>query len=242
MAEVNFRDNLWMIRDHVPGVPEPMLYRMYAQTVKDFLRRAEAWRYTSPNLLDWASTDAFPDLTVAGALPTVVAGDVEVIIPDMVKWSDGLEIPFKTREQLDEIDPDWEALTGVKGMYWTITAPGTFYIYPQASSNLTGVIRLRTILTINIASRVSLPEEIMLEHENAFKIGTLSALYAIPGKDWSNIQLALAWGDQFETLIRNARSKADADYGKPERKMAYGGIPFSRSSSVGRVQRKSDYC
>lgn len=241
MAEVNFRDRLWMIRDHLPGVPELTLYQHYAQTARDYLKRTRAWRYSSPNLLDWNSADAFPDLTVAGVLPTVVAGDIIVVEPDMVKWSDGQYIAFQTREQMDEVDVNWETTTGVKGRFWTITSPGNFFIHPQANANLTAVIRLRTILTINPMTRTSLPEEIMMEHENGFKAGVLAALYAMPGKDWTDLKLALAWGDQYEMLIKSARSRADADYGSPARTVQYGGIEFSDSPRTTRTRRRYDY-
>lgn len=237
MADIEYRDLFWQVRTELPGVPQPVLFYNYAEAVREFCRRSKAWQYDSPSALDLNASTDWPTITAGTHIPT----STYVIEPVRVKWSNGQFINFKTRDQLDRIDGDWEQATAAVPDYWTITSPGAFRIYPHLSANETSVLYMRFAIapTVSLASpRTSMPEEIVNEWQHVWAHGALSKIMKIPGKDWTNIALAGDYGNLFDEGIADAKSRAAADYGRPHRSMAYGGLPMSGS---GGVRESDDY-
>ncbi len=240
MAEVSYRDLMWQVRTELPGVPEPALFMNYAIAVREHLRRALAWQYNA-GLVTWTSTDDFPD--AASALPT----NTVIVQPVQVKWSNGVIIPFKTRQQLDELDGDWEQSTtaGLEPDFWTITSPGNFALIPDSSTTVTSAAELRlaivpTLPTTAADGRTGVPEELALEFSEDWAHGALSKLLKIPGKDWTNLQLAGNYGDLFDQDIKIAKARAGADFGRPRRQVRYGGLGIG--GAQGRLpNNKDDY-
>lgn len=239
MADIDYRDMFWQIRTEVPGVPEPTLFMQFASAVREHLRLSQGWQ-VNLGLLDWDAVDDFPDMSAA--IPT----NTSVVQPVRVKWENGDLIPFKTRQELDELDGDWEQETRDTGPpdYWTISAPGQFLMYPQNTANETSVVEVRVavqpVLPISTADgRTSIPQEIADEYQEHWVRGTLSKLLKIPGKDWTNIPLAGSYGQMFEQDIREAKARAGADFGRPRRRMQYGGLGIS-GSHIHRSRRVND--
>lgn len=239
MADVTYRDLLWAVRTEVPGVPEPILWMQYALAVREHLRKSLGWQYNA-GLTTWTSSDNFPSAT----LPT----NTVIVQPVQVKWSNGAIIPFKTRQELDELDGDWEQATTVGGQpdFWTITEPGKFLLYPDSSTTVSNAVELRLAIvpllpTTAADGRLGVPEELALEFSEDWAHGALAKLFKIPGKDWTNLQLAGAYGEIFEQDIKNAKSRAGADFGRPRRRVRYGGLGIGGSSQRARRNARNDY-
>ena len=116
MADVTYRDLMWQVRTEVPGAPEPVIWMNYALAVREHLRKSLGWQYNA-GLVTWTSTDNFPDGTSA------IPSNTVIVQPVQVKWNNGAIIPFKTRQELDELDGDWEqaSTAGLQPDFWTIT-------------------------------------------------------------------------------------------------------------------------
>jgi len=223
MADIDYRDLLWEIRAELPGAPEPLVFFHYAEAVREFFRQSKAWQYNSPSALDLNLSTAFPTISAGTEIPA----NTYVVEPTSIKWSDGQKILFKTRDQMDLIDADWEQATGTKSKYWTITAPGAWRLYPLLTANQTGILYMRFAIapTMTTASpRTSIPEELAYEWKQVWTHGALSRLMKIPGKDWSSVNLAAQYGNLFAQGIKEAKSRAAADYGRPDRSVQYGGL------------------
>ena len=104
MANVNIRDLLWQVRDNLPGVPSPVMFGNYIEAVREFLAKSKAWQYNISSALDLGASTAWPTITAGSQIP---AGTY-VVQPVSVKWNDGSILTFKTRDQLDAADGDWE--------------------------------------------------------------------------------------------------------------------------------------
>ena len=239
MADITYRDLFWQVRTEVPGIPEPTLFMQFAAAVREHLRKSHGWQ-VNLGLLDWDLADDFPDMTAAVPTNTVV------VQPVQVKWENGRLIPFKTRQELDELDGDWEQETRALGPpdYWTVSAPGQFLLYPQNEANETSVVEVRVavqpILPTSVAPGLTqIPQEIADEYLEHWVHGALAKLLKIPGKDWTNIQLAGAYGDIFDADIKEAKARAGADFGRPRRRMEYGGLGIS-GSHIHRSRRTND--
>lgn len=232
MANVYYQDLFWQVRSELPGVPLPLLYMNYAEAVRQFCVDSKAWQYSCPNALDLDADEAFPDITVGTDIPA----STYIVEPVRIKWSSGKYITFKTRDQLDSIAGDWEQRTASIPDHWTITEPGQFRLYPLLSTAETEAVYLRVAIAPIVAingSRNNMPEALANEWAQAWAYGALSRLMKIPGKDWTNISLASSYGDLFEDCIVKAKSRAAADYGRPNRQVVYGGLPIGGSDAIG---------
>jgi len=218
MADVTFASQYWQVRSEAPGVPEPILVARYAQAVKDFMHQSEAWRLTLLNPVAITSGQAFP--TLSAEIPAYSY----LLRPVSIRFtSGGASLPFAPRDQLELRDTMWEAAVGPKPEYWTITQPGVFRFYPMPDVTTPAALLMRVALGVR-QTATGIPEGLMREHDTAFAAGALMNILKMPGKDWTNLDLAAAYAEQFDTYIALARSKATNDYSRPGRTVRYGGL------------------
>lgn len=232
MANVNFVDIYWSVRALLPGVPQPLLYNHFGEAVREFIAKSHAWQYNCPNALDLGADTAWFTLVAATDIPA----NTYVVEPVNLKRSDGQDIAFRTRDQLDDIDPDWEQEVGGNVDYWTITGPGTWRVYPLLEDALTDEFYLRVALAPTVSGGV-VPEELANEFKSTWDKGALARLLAIPGKDWTDLASAKIYKAEYDDEIAMAKSRAAADYGRPHRIVRYGGLAIGS----GMIRSRDDY-
>lgn len=234
MADITFRDMFWQLRPDLPGIPEPLLFMHYARAVQEHLLYSKAWNYNSDALHTWTSGNNFVTVTAGTHTPT---GTV-VIQPTALKWeATGDLIQFRTRDWLDAYDDDWESATGSKPIFWTITAPGTFVLYPGNTATTSNAVRGRFAVanllpTSAATNRVGMPQELALEYQDHWANGALARLLNIPGNNWTNTRLASQYERKFDLNKKEAKARAGADGGRPERQTSYGGIPMGGADTL----------
>lgn len=213
------------VRIEAPGCPDVIIEDALIDAVQDFFRMSEAWRYTVPTLLDWTTALTFPALTEGVEIPA----DTRVFRLDVLKYaSDGTSlkpVPFSTRQQLDCEYPDWEVRTGNSPQRWTNDAGGNEpRIIPIADADVNGSIQARVIL-VPLTTATTVEDFFYHEYHDAFRFGALARILKMPGRDWTNPQMAAFYRTQFDIEWKKAKSRAEAEYGQPvNRVMAYGGI------------------
>ena len=223
------------LRVELPGIPEPLLVAATKRIARQFYRKSEAWRYDLDNVLDWTAAEAFPTITPGTDIPT----DTHVVRIDKVRYGEthaSRTLEFIPRDQLDREHPRWATETGSAPKAWTHVAASAAQIIPIASGTVSSSLHIRAVIAPS-PDLVSLPDFLFYEHEEAIKFGVLSQLMKIPGKDWSAANLAALNGKKYTNGIADAKSKAQAEYGQPDREVVYGGIPFSRAGA----RRTDDY-
>lgn len=214
------------LRVELPGIPEPLLVAATKRITRQFFRKSETWRYDLDNVLNWTTTRTFPAIVAGTDIPT----DTHIVRVDQVRYGitdADRTLPFVPRDQLDREDPDWFTATGSSPSAWTHVAAGLASIVPIASANVNSSLHIRAVIAPD-PDLVDLPEFLFYEFEEFIKFGVLAQLMKIPGKDWTNINLATLYGKNFINGIREAKSKAHAEYGQPDREVVYGGIPFGQ--------------
>jgi hypothetical protein len=212
------------LRIELPGIIEPVLDDTIARVVRQFFWNSEAWKYTADNGVDWLTTSTLPAL-VAG---TDIPADTMVKRIDTVKYdADGSNwdefIDFKTRDELDRENSDWESESGSSPTSWTIDNSGLARIVPIASANVTDGFLLRAII-VPLPALATLPDFLFYEFEEIFKAGALAQLMKQPGKDWTNLQSAIFYANAYGAGIKTAKSRAEAGFGQPKGTVAYGGL------------------
>ena len=240
MVDVAYRDIFWQVRTELPGVPVPLLYYHYAEAVREFCTKAKAWQHNIPNLLDLAAGVPFPVITEGVEIPA----DTYIVQPVSVKWDPSTIVGFKTRDQLDELDPNWEADTGPVPRYWTVTGPKAWRVYPLLSTSATAVARIRVAIApsrTEASGRTGMPEELADEFHDTWAYGAMARLMRIPGKDWTNPGQAQFYLGLFEQGIMDGKSRASADFGRPRRQTEYGGLPIGDQHDHFTVSNRDDY-
>ncbi len=215
-----------MLRVELPGIPQPILDAAIVRVLRQFFWKSEIWKYTSDNGKDWTSgASAVPTLTPGTDIPTgsiVKRIDTIKYDADGDSWDD--VIPFKTRDELDRENADWETETGSSPSSWTIDNDGAARIVPKPTATITTGLLLRAIVAPSGTVATTIPDFLFYENEEAFKAGVLAQLMKIPGKDWSNPQQASFNLAAFAAGIKAAKSRAEANFGQPKDQMAYGGL------------------
>lgn len=212
-----------LIRLEAPGLPEPVLQQEVQDALDNFLADSEAWKYSVPGLLDWTTAADFPTLTPGTEIPL----GTRVVRYDLVKYaSDGTNlkvVPFKSRQQLDREYPDWEVRTGTNPVAWTMNGVFEPRIIPTAAANVLSSLVVRVVLGTDRAA-ASIPEFILHEFGDFVQWGVLAKVLMLPGKDWTNQAAAAMYKVKYNDAVMKAKSRAQADYGQPDRTMSYGGI------------------
>ena len=212
------------LRIELPGILEPVLNAAIIRVTRQFFWNSEAWKYTADNGVDWVTTSTLPALVAGTDIPanTIVKRiDTVKYNSDGDNWSQFID--FKTRDELDRQNPDWEAETGTSPSSWTIDNDGLARIIPIATANVTDAFLLRAIIAPDTAL-TALPDFLFYENEEIIKAGVLAQLKKMLGKDWSDPQGAVFYADIYGAGIKHAKSRSEAGYGQPKDVAAYGGI------------------
>ena len=229
------------LRVELPGVPEPLLAAALARITRQYFRKSETWKFQVSNVLDWTTALTFPVITPGTDIPA----DTHVVRIDTVKYKTGgsgtshRTVRFKTRDQLDRENPDWETEVGSSPSAWTKIDDSQAVIVPIASADVLASLTIRTIIAPDPAL-LTIPDFLFYESEETIKQGVLAQIMKVPGKDWTNINLAVKYKRDFNEGVEDARSKAQAEYGQPFREVEYGGIPTADSAQR-RSGRRDDF-
>lgn len=212
------------VRIEAAGVPEPLLEDVVADSMKDFFRESEIWRYTVPGLLDWTMALTFPAITPGTEIPT---GTRMKRVDELKYGSDGTSlaiVEFRTRQDLDCVYSDWEVKTGSSPLAWTNDPTSDSpRIIPIATEDKAGTLKLRVILVPTTLTDV--PDFFYDEFHDAWRWGALARLLKMPERDWTNNPLAAYYKGLYDDEIMRAKSRAKAEFGQPnQRTMAYGGL------------------
>ncbi len=229
------------LRVELPGIPEPTLNAALIRVTRQFFRDSEVWKYELDNVLDWTTALTFPTITPGVDIPA----DTHVSRIDTVKYGTGggssnRVVDFKTRDQLDRENPDWETEEGSSPNAWTNLGGGISRIVPIAAADVLASLTIRAIIAPD-PTLTDLPDDLFYDNEEYIKWGVLAQLMKIPGKDWTNIAAAGKYSRDFKEGIKEARSRSQAEYGQPNRQVEYGGIAFAELSRTRRRSRFGDY-
>lgn len=184
----SFDELLPNILPYAPGCAIPAAYVAIREAAAEFCERTRLWRHADD--FDITEDDAEGITTPYGS----VLHEIELV------QFDGCDLGPRTTQWLDAFEHGWRAgtLTG-KPQYVTQTDPNTLRVVPHQ----TGHVNLFLILKPSIDAE-ELPDFLIDQYREAIAHGALSRLLAVPGKPYSNPQLATAfiqsWVSRLDTL------------------------------------------
>ena len=215
------------LRVELPGIPVPILNTALFRVIRQFFWESEVWKYTYNNGLDWTLNQ----LALEVAVPVT-----DIPIKCVVKRVDTVSysatgaawddiIPFKTRDQLDRENPNWYTETGSTPTAWSHGNNGAAIIIPQTTATVVDALLIRSVIApVYTLVTDTLPDFLYYEFEDVIRAGILAQLMKQPGKDWSNPEMSIFYGQAFTAGMLKGKSRGQADFGQPKGTMAYGGI------------------
>jgi len=215
------------LRLELPNVPAPILNAALFRVIRQFFWESEAWKYTYDNGLDWTLTQLALETPVAG---TDIPAKCVVKRVDSIQYDVGgdawdREVPFKTRDELDRADPNWQTAVGSTPYAWTHGNDGGAVVTPQVAATVTTAFLIKSVVApVFTLVADTLPDFLYYENEEYFKAGVFYQLMKMTGKDWSDAKGAAINGAIFSAGIEKTKSRAEVDYGQPSDTMSYGGL------------------
>ncbi|HFD86855.1 MAG TPA: hypothetical protein ENJ35_04170 [Gammaproteobacteria bacterium] len=126
---------------------------------------------------------------------------------------DGLELGKKTEEELDIIDSGWRTADPGVATYITMTEPDRVKLNRIPAITTVGGLIPR-IATKPTADAPMVDDRLFRHWKKAIKYGALENLMEIPGKKWSDMNMAKWYGERFNFQIQRAKARATMSYFK----------------------------
>jgi hypothetical protein len=213
MANVLYTTLLPEVAPHANGAPESIVINAIRNACIEFCERAWCWQIdTTP--MSVASN--VQDYNLVASLPAQSA-----IASIMYGYFNGKPIDPITKEEVNLRFPNWKTQVGQKPMrYLAGDVMTKVSLIPIPSTNLpTGVSGtivpnglFFTIALKPTRASTGLPDFIVEKYLEDLANGAIFRTAAIPGRGWSNANMALARKSLFDNGIANARQDSSKSY------------------------------
>lgn len=188
------------VQPHVPGCPVPLIEHEVKRAAQAFFAGSRAWRAESA-----AMPVAAGQSTVTMTAPVV---DAEVVRVETV-WLDGRKLESTTVRTLDDAFGDtWADRVGATEAAVLLT-PGVLRLYPiPAAAAVSGVTATLSLQPAETAT--GLADDLAVAYRAAITAGARARILALPGKGWTNLDLALVYGQAFASMVDAANVLSSA--------------------------------
>jgi hypothetical protein len=176
------------VRPFAPGVSDPTAYRAIRNSVVEFCERTRLWKYESTTTITASAAQAIA--TPSGS----ILHDIEAVS------FNGHPLRPVTPSDLDWLSPNWrtEAEGGLP-QYVTQIDQNTLRIVPRLDGELYLCLRLKPSKDTNV-----IPDFIANEYSECIGWGALGRLLMVPGQQYTNPDMAVAYtarfGQKLDTL------------------------------------------
>lgn len=184
----------------LPGATQDLIEQQLGQTIREFARRSGVWMEEQTTKIR-AGRDTYD-------FSKVPQGNAVTVMSVAV---DGTQIPVA------DAMPSFANLTG---NYAYVTSPGIIRIQPTPTQDITGGLQVN-ISYMPLKDATSIPEEFVNQWYEVILDGVKSRMMGLPGKPFSNVQLAAFHAAKFTSGISEARDVARRRYSKSESSWTY---------------------
>lgn len=186
---------------HVPGCPNILMEHELRRSAQAFFRATRAWKNVEA---------ARPVLAGTSMVPVQPADSTTELVRIEDVYFEGKKLMPTTEALLASYaNGPWFLRTGAPEEFMELDA-GELTLYPAPSADSTdagGHLRL----TLSVApSDISpgLPDDIATRYRDEIHVGAKARLMVMPGKAWSNPQMAVAYGQAFTAMADRATARA----------------------------------
>lgn len=168
------------------------------RAAQSFFRASYAWK-VNENPVSVAAGAEQVSLALASA-------DQELVRVDAAWW-DNKPLEPTTLDALNaEFHDAWQTHTGAPERFLELEA-GQLRLFPKPLAASTIGLRVQLSVQPSEAS-AGLPDALALRYRDEIHVGAKARLMLIPGRPWTNPELAAAYGAAFSSLINQAHAKA----------------------------------
>jgi len=184
----------------VPGAPNSLIERAVLRACIEFCEETKYWRYRDEGLVIVSGIkeyDLSPDTD----------SQVETVNDPITV--NGKKIYQRTKTWLDQNLNNWETLTGKDPKYFQVESKGLIRLvpFPDADGAMSASMILKPIPTAT-----TVPDFLFDDYYNAIADGARFFLMEPPGKEWTNTELSIYYGNKFQQAKDKAEAKARADF------------------------------
>lgn len=192
---MNVSDIVPFVAAEVPGCPEVLIKQSIVQAAIEFCVETLAWQeIQDPVALVDGSNELDMDIPRDARIVTVK--DI---------WASNRKLRPVTMDQLFERIPNWQTATGTEPVYYNASADWqTIRIFPIPLDSQGAQITMRAAYAPKLTA-TTLPDEIVTKHLDGLTGGAKSRLMLMPGRAWTNTQLAGVYRVQFNDQILKAK-------------------------------------
>ena len=184
---------------HVPGCPNVLMVHELRRSAQALLSASRAWKVDLALKPVPAMTDEIP------VAPDDAAQDLVRI---EAAWLDGRRLTPTSADSLDaEHAYAWYDRTGPIESYLEME-PGTLRLFPLALDAASIGLKLRISVSPS-ESAEGLPDDLAIRYRDHMHVGAKARLMLMPGKPWTNIEMAGVYAAAFSSLVESAKVRAD---------------------------------
>ena len=202
VAEVAWSTWLPDLMPHLPGCPNAVARHELLHAAQILLQRSRAWTVT------------LPDQPVVAAQETV---DVDLTGAELVRieraWYDGVVVPPRLVNEIEEaFGSDWQEHTGTPTAIVQMS-PQVVRLYPIPVADAATGLRLRAALRPT-ESATGIPGDLARRYWEQILAGAKARLMLMPGKPWTNPDMAGVQAGAFDAGVSRAGWDAATGFGR----------------------------
>jgi hypothetical protein len=201
------------VAPEVTGCPSALIDSKIVTKAIEFCEQSEAWRYDLTPI-DLVALQAGYSLNLP--VETQVVGIKSL-------FDDGHPVYPKSEQQIDADWPKlnttfgynsnannsfqpWRQRTEAQAIYFYQSTPGTVRLFPIPESAKTGGLT-GTVVVKPLPDGTLIDEDLYNQFYDAIASGAKADLMAMPGKDWTNLEMVAYYSRKFTDGIDEARGK-----------------------------------
>jgi hypothetical protein len=189
------QDLLPFLLPDLPGAPDALVKQHLVQATIEFCTETLAWEQIG---------DSLKVLEGRNELEVETPTDSRIVTVKDI-WEGSRRLRPVTMSQLFEALPNWQTAEGSEPTYYNASTDWqTIRIFPKPLNSQGKTLRMRAAFAPKLTA-TTLPDEIVTKYIDGLTGGAKARLMAIPGKAWTNLQMAAFYRGVFENFVMKAK-------------------------------------
>ena len=195
---MNLDDFMPHLLTDLPGCPDSLVKQQLLFAAIEFCSETHAWNEIQDPITVIDKINEY-DIEVPTGARVVAVKDV---------WASNRKLRPVTMDQLFELIPNWQTAEGSEPTYYNASTDWTtLRVFPRPLGANKARITLRVAYAPSM-SATAIPDEIAIKFWDGLIGGTKARLMMIPGKAWTNAQLAMVHRRDFDDGVIKAKISA----------------------------------
>lgn len=212
---MNVSDLVPFVSVEVPGCPDVLIKQTLVQAAIELCTESLAWQEIQEPVTLRDGTNEL-DIDTPRDARIVTVKDI---------WASSRKLRPATMDQLFEAIPNWQSAQGSEPTYYNASSDWqTIKIFPTPLEANSAKLTMRVAYAPTITA-TTLPDELATKYLDGLTGGAKSRLMIMPGRSWTNTQLAGVYREQFNEFL--LRAKIDVMHDRVQGSISVRPHPFA---------------